>query len=66
MPNVPENLKKFFKQIQKLYERDTEFQIELDNIIENSQVCVKYYINMFEKKTNNNNRLLYYYYHILI
>ena len=65
MPNVPENLKKFFKQIQKLYERDTEFQIELDNIIENSQVCVKYYINMFEKKTNNNNRLLYYY-HILI
>ena len=62
---MPENLKKFFKQIQKLYERDTEFQIELDNIIENSQVCVKYYINMFEKKTNNNNRLLYYY-HILI
>ncbi len=42
MANVPENLKKFFKQIQKLYERDTEFQIELDNIIENSQVCVKY------------------------
>ncbi len=38
MPNIPENLKKFFKQIQKLYERDTDFQTELDNMIENSQV----------------------------
>ena len=44
VPNVPENLKKFFKQIQKLYERDTQFQTELDNIIENSQVCVHIFV----------------------
>ena len=40
MPNIPENLKKFFKQIQKLYERDTDFQTELDNMIENGQVIL--------------------------
>jgi hypothetical protein len=35
---LPENLKKFFKQIKKIYERDSDFQGHLDYLIENGQV----------------------------
>jgi hypothetical protein len=35
---LPENLRKLFKQILKLYERDTNFQNGLDHIMESSQV----------------------------
>lgn len=38
MSSLPENLRKFFKQVQRLYERDSDFQAGLDNIIENGQV----------------------------
>ena len=38
--NLPESLRKFFKQIQRLYERDSDFQANLDNIIENAQVIL--------------------------
>ncbi len=38
--NLPENLRKFFKQVQRLYERDSDFQAGLDNLIENGQVSV--------------------------
>ena len=37
--NLPETLRKFFKQIQKLYERDSDFQKYLDYLIENGQVA---------------------------
>ncbi len=36
--NLPENLRKFFKQIRRLYERDSDFQAGLDNLIESGQV----------------------------
>ena len=35
---MPENLRKFFKQILKLYERNTTFQNSLDRMIENGQI----------------------------
>ena len=36
--NLPESLTKFFKQIKQLYIRDSDFQNQLDYIIENGQV----------------------------
>ena len=54
--NLPETLRKFFKQIQKLYERDSDFQKYLDYLIENGQVAFldfklfrsnRYYIIIF-------------------
>lgn len=36
--SLPETLRKFFKQVQRLYERDSEFQSELDGLVENGQV----------------------------
>jgi len=38
---LPENLRKFFKQVQKCYERDSDFQNGLDYLIENAQVLVQ-------------------------
>lgn len=36
--NLPETLRKFFKQLKQLYERDSDFQNGLDYLIENGQV----------------------------
>ena len=35
---MSESVRKLFKQIQRLYERDTRFQQQLDRLIENSQI----------------------------
>lgn len=35
---LPENLKKFFKQLKRIYERDSDFQGHLDYLMENGQV----------------------------